>query len=50
MAIFLAILEIVRHYKIKSVLLLANDLWLYEYHKKDYYGTVNIIFQGIRQV
>ena len=44
------LLSIVRHYKLKSVLLFSSDLWLYQYHKHNYTGTLHAVFEAARLI
>lgn len=43
-----SIFTVIRHRKIKSLLFLVDDLWLYQYHKPQYLGLPQIVFESVR--
>ena len=40
-------LNLLRKKGLKFVFLVVDDLWLYQYHKKKYDGTVEVVFKTI---
>lgn len=39
-----SVFAMVRTYKAKSLMLFADDIWLYQYHKPDYLEMPKVVF------
>ena len=46
----MSVVSIVRQSRVKSLLFFLDDIWLYQYHKPEYRGVPEVVFEMARVI